>query len=106
MELSAWTLKTLLKRNNLSGEEIEDVILGCVTAIGDQGANVAKSAAMDAGLPETVCGVTVNRFCGSGLEAVNQAAARVMAGFEKLIVAGGGVHVSCGDWFRRRSLGS
>lgn len=89
VELSALTLKSLLSRNELKGDEIEDVILGCVTAIGDQGANVAKSAAMDAGLPETVCGVTVNRFCGSGLEAVNQAAARVMAGFEKLLVAGG-----------------
>lgn len=89
VELSAWTLKSLISRNNLPPEQVEDVILGCVSAVGDQGANVAKSAAMEAELPETVCGVTVNRFCGSGLEAVNQAAARVMAGYEKIIVAGG-----------------
>lgn len=89
VELAATTLTQLCQRNRLQGDEIEDVILGCVTAIGDQGANVAKSAAMEAGLPETVAGVTVNRFCGSGLEAVNQAAARVAAGIEPLLIAGG-----------------
>jgi acetyl-CoA C-acetyltransferase len=76
-------------RNHLDTRQVEDVILGCVTAIGEQGANVAKTAALFAGYDTTVGGVTVNRFCGSGLEAVNQAAARVRAGSDDLFVAGG-----------------
>ncbi|WP_243077245.1 acetyl-CoA C-acetyltransferase [Microbacterium sp. SS28] len=68
---------------------IDDVVLGCVTPIGDQGADIAKTAALAAGLPDSVPGVQLNRFCGSGLEAVNQAAARVRSGWEDLVVAGG-----------------
>jgi len=68
---------------------IDDVVLGCVTPIGDQGADIAKTAALAAGLPETIGGVQLNRFCASGLEAVNQAAGRVRSGWEDLIVAGG-----------------
>ncbi|MGN6129719.1 MAG: acetyl-CoA C-acetyltransferase [Nocardioidaceae bacterium] len=68
---------------------VDDVVLGVVTPIGDQGADVAKTAALAAGYPETVAGVQLNRFCASGLEAVNQAAARVASGFEDLILAGG-----------------
>ena len=68
---------------------VEDVVLGCVTPIGDQGADIAKTAALAAGWPDTVAGVQLNRFCSSGLEAVNQAAQRIRSGWEDLIVAGG-----------------
>ena len=64
-------------------------MLGVVSPIGDQGGDIAKTAALAAGYPETVAGVQLNRFCASGLEAVNQAAARVRSGFEDLILAGG-----------------
>lgn len=70
-------------------ELIDDVVLGVVTPVGDQGADIAKTAAIAAGLPETTAGVQLNRFCASGLEAVNQAASRVRGGFEELILAGG-----------------
>ena len=68
---------------------IDDIVLGCVTPVADQGADIAKTAALAVGLPDTVPGVQLNRFCASGLEAVNQAAARVRSGWEDLIVAGG-----------------
>ncbi|GGO89023.1 acetyl-CoA acetyltransferase [Nocardioides phosphati] len=68
---------------------IDDVILGCVTPIGDQGSDIARVAAVKAGLAETVAGVQIDRFCASALEAVNQAAARVRSGWEDLILAGG-----------------
>jgi acetyl-CoA C-acetyltransferase len=68
---------------------VDDLVLGCVTPIGDQGSDIAKVAALAAGLPDTVPGVQLNRFCGSGLEAVNQAAARVRSGWEDLFLAGG-----------------
>ena len=68
---------------------IEDVILGCVTPVGDQGADIAKTAALAAGLPHTVSGTQVNRFCASALEAVNMGAQKVRAGWDSLIIAGG-----------------
>jgi len=68
---------------------IDDLILGCVTAVGDQGMVIARTAALLAGLPDTVAGVTLNRFCASGLEAVNTAAQKVRAGWDDLIIAGG-----------------
>jgi acetyl-CoA C-acetyltransferase len=68
---------------------INDIVLGVVSPVGDQGADIARAAAMAAGLPDTVAGVQLNRFCSSGLEAVNQAAARVRSGWESLILAGG-----------------
>jgi acetyl-CoA C-acetyltransferase len=74
---------------SLDPAAIDDLVLGCVTPIGDQGADIAKTAALAAGLPETVGGVQLNRFCASGLEAVNQAAARVRSGWEDLVLAGG-----------------
>ena len=78
------------KRNpNLDPNGIDDLVLGCVTPIGDQGGDIAKTAAIAAGLPDTVAGVQLNRFCASGLEAVNQAAARIRSGWEDLILAGG-----------------
>ncbi len=68
---------------------IDDLVLGCVTPVGDQGADIAKTAAIFAGLPDTVAGTQVNRFCASALEAVNIAAQKVRAGWDNLIIAGG-----------------
>ncbi|HET8662171.1 MAG TPA: acetyl-CoA C-acetyltransferase, partial [Micromonosporaceae bacterium] len=68
---------------------VDDLILGCVTAVGDQGMVIARTAALLAGLPDTVAGLTLNRFCASGLEAVNTAAQKVRAGWDDLILAGG-----------------
>ncbi len=78
-----------VRNPGLDPERVDDVVLGVVTPIGDQGSDIAKTAALKAGYPETVAGVQLNRFCASGLEAVNQAAARVRSGFEDLILAGG-----------------
>lgn len=90
IDLVTGLLRELQTRNpSLDPERIDDVVLGVVTPIGDQGSDIAKTAALAAGLPETVAGVQLNRFCASGLEAVNQAAGRVRSGFEDLIVAGG-----------------
>jgi acetyl-CoA C-acetyltransferase len=74
---------------NLDENRIDDLVLGVVSPVGDQGSDIAKTAALLAGLPETVAGVQLNRFCASGLESVNQAAQRVRSGFEDLILAGG-----------------
>jgi acetyl-CoA C-acetyltransferase len=78
------------KRNpSLDPAGIEDLVLGVVSPVGDQGSDIAKTAALAAGLPYTVAGVQLNRFCASGLEAVNQASQRVRSGWEDLILAGG-----------------
>src|ERR1700712_774640 len=74
---------------SLDPNRIDDVVLGCVSPIGDQGADIAKTAAIKAGLPDTVAGVQLNRFCASGLEAVNVAAQKVASGWEDLVLAGG-----------------
>jgi acetyl-CoA C-acetyltransferase len=79
-----------LSRNpDFDPDRVDDVVLGCVTPIGDQGADIAKTAAVAAGLPDQVTGVQVNRFCASGLEAVNLAAQKVASGWEDLVLAGG-----------------
>ncbi len=84
------TLMNALKdRLPLQPELVQDLILGCVTQIMDQGANIAKTAAQQSGYGTHLCGVTLNRFCGSGLEAVNQAAAYIKSGYSDLIIAGG-----------------
>jgi acetyl-CoA C-acetyltransferase len=90
VDLVVGLLDAVQQRNpGLDPERIDDLVLGVVTPIGDQGGDIAKTAALAAGYPETVGGVQLNRFCASGLEAVNQAAARVRSGFEDLILAGG-----------------
>ncbi|HEV7825444.1 MAG TPA: acetyl-CoA C-acetyltransferase [Mycobacteriales bacterium] len=73
----------------LDTNQVDDLILGVVTPVGDQGADIAKTAALAAGLPETVGGTQINRFCASGLEAVNLAAQKVRAGWDRLVIAGG-----------------
>jgi acetyl-CoA C-acetyltransferase len=90
VDLVTGLLDETQKRNpTLDTNRIDDIVLGVVTPIGDQGMDIARTAALLSGLPETVAGVQLNRFCASGLEAVNQAAARVRSGFEDLIIAGG-----------------
>ena len=88
-ELSRQVLVALKERNALDTSKVEDVIFGCVAQVKDQGVNIAKSAAQESNYGDHLCGVTLNRFCGSGLEAMNQAAAYVKSGFRILLVAGG-----------------
>jgi len=90
VDLMVGLLDEITVRNpGLDPNRVDDVVLGVVSPLGDQGGDLAKTAALAAGYPETVAGVQLNRFCASGLEAVNQAAARVRSGFEDLILAGG-----------------
>jgi len=88
-----WLLRGLLQglqqRLDLDTALVDDVVLGCVTPVGEQGADIARTAVLDAGWAESVAGVTLSRFCASGLEAVNLAAAKVASGFEDMVVAGG-----------------
>ncbi|ENX14282.1 acetyl-CoA C-acetyltransferase [Acinetobacter lwoffii] len=82
-------LNELQARHQFDTAKVDDIVLGCVTPIGDQGANIAKTAAIAAGWDNDVAGVQINRFCASGLEAVNLAAQKVRSGWEYLVVAGG-----------------
>src|ERR1700753_1006938 len=81
--------ETLVRNEKLDPSRVDDVVLGCVSPVGDQGGDIAKTAAIKAGLPHTVAGVQLNRFCASGLEAVNVAAQKVASGGEDLVFAGG-----------------
>ena len=90
VDLVVGLLDEIKVRNpSLDVNRVDDVVLGVVSPVGDQGGDIAKTAALAAGYPDTVAGVQLNRFCASGLEAVNQAASRVRGGFEDLILAGG-----------------
>jgi acetyl-CoA C-acetyltransferase len=90
IDLVVGVMHEMLSRNpDLDPNRIDDVVLGCVSPIGDQGGDIAKAAAIKAGLPNTVSGVQLNRFCASGLEAVNIAAQKVASGWEDLVWAGG-----------------
>ena len=82
-------LISLQQKHDLDTPQVDDVIMGCATPVGDQGANIAKAATQYAGWDDDVPGVQVNRFCASGLETVNMAAMKVRSGWEDLIVAGG-----------------
>lgn len=88
-ELLAQTLNELMRRSGVDPGEVEDVIVGCVTQAEEQGANIARNAVLSAGFPEHVPGVTLNRFCGSGLQAVSFAAYGVMSGSHHLVIGGG-----------------
>ena len=89
VDLVAGLLKALQARNGLDTSQVDDIVLGCVTPVGDQGADIAKTAAMVADWDVSVSGVQLNRFCASGLEAVNLGAMKVRSGFEDLVVVGG-----------------
>ena len=82
-------LQELQRRTRLDTAQVDDVVLGCVTPVGDQGSCIAKTAALAAGWSEQASGVQLNRFCASGLDAVNLAAQKVRSGWEELVVAGG-----------------
>lgn len=90
VDLVVGLLQAMTDRHpGLDPERIDDLVVGCVTPVHDQGADIAKTAAIKAGLPETVAGLQLNRFCASGLEAVNVAAQKVASGWEELVFAGG-----------------
>ena len=89
VNLLAGVLSELQRRNDLDTSRVDDVVMGVVSPVGDQGAVIAKVAALKAGWDFTCAGVQINRFCASGLEAVNLAAEKVRSGWEDLVVAGG-----------------
>ncbi|KFE53216.1 acetyl-CoA C-acetyltransferase [Pseudomonas syringae] len=89
VNLIAGLLGALQLRNHLDTAQVDDIVLGCVTPVGEQGADIAKTAALVAGWDVSVAGVQINRFCASGLEAVNLGAMKIRSGFEDLVVVGG-----------------
>ena len=89
LTLLSTVLKSIRDRNQLDTSLIDDVIAGCVSPVGEQGADIARTAVLDAGYDQQVSGVQINRFCSSGLEAINMASAYVMSGQADLFVAGG-----------------
>ncbi len=89
VNLMAGLLTALQARNQLETAQVDDIVLGCVTPVGDQGADIAKTAALVADWDVSVAGVQINRFCASGLEAVNLGAMKIRSGFEELVVVGG-----------------
>jgi len=93
-DLLAHTLQQLVARAKIDPHEIEDVVVGCVDQVGEQGFNIARNAALIAGLPLDVCGVTLDRMCGSGQQAANFAAMGVMAGQYEVVIAGGVEHMT------------
>ena len=90
IDLTVGLIDALLERNpNLDPARVDDLVMGVVSPVGDQGAVLPRTAALAAGLPDTVAGVQMNRFCASGLESVNTAAQKVASGWDDLILAGG-----------------
>ena len=89
LQLATQQLQAIRDRNNLDTSFVDDVVLGCVSPVGEQGADIARAAALNANYAETASGFQVNRFCASGLEAVNLAAAKVMSGEADLAIGGG-----------------
>ncbi len=105
LNLAAQTLAAVRDRNKLDSKEIEDVVMGCVDPVGEAGGNIARAAALVAGFGDSVPGIQINRFCASGLDAVNFAAAQVMSGQHDLTIGGGvesmsrvGIGASGGAW--------
>src|SRR5881398_2871165 len=93
-DLAAHVLRELVARVGIDASEVEDVILGCVDQLGEQGFNIARNAALIAGFPVDVCGTTLDRMCGSGQQAANFAAMGVMAGQYEVVIAGGVEHMT------------
>jgi acetyl-CoA acyltransferase len=93
-DLLADTLKALVDRVGIDPTEVEDVVIGCVDQLGEQGMNIARNAALIAGFPLDVCGTTLDRMCGSGQQAANFAAMGVMAGQYECAIAGGVEHMT------------
>jgi acetyl-CoA acetyltransferase family protein len=93
-DLAATVLGALIERVGIDPNEVEDVVLGCVDQLGEQGMNIARNAALIAGLPLDVCGTTLDRMCGSGQQALNFAAMGVMSGQYEVVIAGGVEHMT------------
>ncbi|MEC8428075.1 MAG: beta-ketoacyl synthase N-terminal-like domain-containing protein, partial [Pseudomonadota bacterium] len=89
IELGAGLLRELQKRHDLDTARVDDVMMGCTAAVGEQGANIAKTITTHAGWDDSIPGVQMDRYCASALDAVNSAAQNVMSGWNDLIVAGG-----------------
>jgi len=89
VDLAGTVLNAVIERNNFEAKEVEDVIFGCVSQAKEQGACIARGAVLAAGLPIETAGVTVNRFCGSGLQATNMAAQGIMSGMHDVMIGGG-----------------
>jgi len=89
IKLASQTLKALEKRNNINTKDVDDVVLGCVHPVGEQGADIARTAVLEANWHQSVGGVQVDRFCASGLEAINIAAGQIMSGQSDMTVGGG-----------------
>ncbi len=105
LNLAAQTLAAIRDRNKLDAKEIDDVVLGCVDPVGEAGGDIARAAALVAGLGDSVPGIQINRFCASGLDAVNFASAEVMSGQHDLAIGGGvesmsrvGIGAAGGAW--------
>jgi len=94
LSLLTQQLEAVRDRNELDTSKVDDVIMGCVSPVAGQGADIARAASISADYAQTAAGVTLNRFCGSGLEAVNMGAAKVMSGMSDMVVAGGVEHMS------------
>jgi acetyl-CoA C-acetyltransferase len=94
-ELGGHAVRAAIERAGIDGAEVEDVLMGCANPEGATGANIARQVALRAGLPVSVAGVTVNRFCASGLQTLAMAAQRVIAGEGEVYVAGGVESISC-----------
>src|SRR5689334_11933900 len=88
-DLASHAIKTLAGRNDFDPADVDDVVFGCLDQIGAQAGDIARTAALGAGLPETVPGVTIDRQCGSSQQAVHFAAQAVMSGTSDLVIAGG-----------------
>ncbi len=102
-DLAALVIKAIVERNQLDAALVEEVYFGCANQAGEDNRNVARMAALLAGLPAEVAGVTVNRLCASGLHAVNQAARAIKAGEGDVFIAGGVESMSSGAIFRAKS---
>lgn len=105
VDLAVTALNAIRRRNDLNPMLVEDVVLGCVDPVGEAGGDIARAAALKAGFGKEVPGVQINRFCASGLDAVNLAAAQVMAGMKDIVIGGGvesmsrvGMGASGGAW--------
>ena len=105
LNLAAQALGAIKERNKIGPEDVDDVVMGCVDPVGEAGADIARTAALVAGYGDQVPGIQINRFCASGLDAVNFAAAEIMSGQHDLVVGGGvesmsrvGIGASGGAW--------
>src|SRR5258707_1084229 len=104
-DLLADTLKALVARVKIDPSEVEDVVMGCVDQVGEQGLNIARNAALIAGFPLDVCGTTLDRMCGSGQQAANFAAMGVMSGQYECVIADGAAALLIMSEARAKALG-